>query len=398
MSGTGLIFHEHFLDHDPGPAVVGTPPQPYPYMDPEQHVEHPRRVGRINELIQLSGLDEQLTRVRFSPATLDQVALFHTREYIQHVLDVTIVDGGGDVGSGARVTRGSFEIALLAVGGAIAAVEEVASGRLDNCYALIRPPGHHAVAEQGMGFCVFGNVAIAALHALEEGLAERILILDWDVHHGNGTQDAFYDDPRVLMISLHQEGLYPPDTGLVEESGSGAGEGHTVNVPLPAGTGDAGYTATIDRIVRPIARQFRPDLMIVSCGFDASRSDPLGRMLVSANGFRRMTRAAMELAEELCGGKLVLVHEGGYSQSYAPICGLAVIEELLGVSTDLLGISGQAMTDRLRPSREVGLDAERALGEVIEQQSRYWDLSGAGAAAPSTAGEPVTASRNGDGG
>jgi acetoin utilization deacetylase AcuC-like enzyme len=227
-----------------------------------------------------------------------------------------------------------------------------------------------------MGFCLFGNVAIAVKRALARGTAERVMVLDWDVHHGNGTQEAFYDDDRMLMVSLHQDGLYPENSGLVEDTGRESGAGRTVNVPLPAGTGDAGYMAALERIVWPIARQFDPDLIVVSNGLDASRSDPLGRMVITAGGYRRMIRATMNLADELCGGKLAVIHEGGYSQSYAPICGLASVEELLGIDsgiTDNLG--GQARANRMRPAYEVGLDVEQALAEVVATQSAYWQLS-----------------------
>jgi acetoin utilization deacetylase AcuC-like enzyme len=379
MSATGLVFHQHYLLHDPGVSVIGTPPRPYPYDDPEPHVEHPRRVGRVKELIDKSGLIEQLTPVAPRPADAEDVGLFHTRDYIRTVLDLSANQGGGDAGSGARLSRGSYEIALLAAGGGMAAIDAVLGGQVQNCYALVRPPGHHAVADMGMGFCIFNNVAVGALHALQRNGAERILIVDWDVHHGNGTQQAFYGDRRVLYLSLHQEGLYPADSGLVEQVGEGAGEGYTVNLPLPAGTGDAGYLAAFERVVVPIARQFAPDLVLVSCGLDASRADPLGRMVVSMEGFRRMTRYLKEVAADFAGGRLVVMHEGGYSQSFAPLCGLAVVEEMAGVRTAMDAYSNQELTDRLRPSREVGLDTERALNEIIDFQSRYWRLrSGVG--------------------
>ena len=381
-SDTGFIFHERFLQHDPGPAVVGSPPQPYPYLEPEAHVEHPRRVGRVKELLDQTGLTSKLRSLEFEAASLDDVALFHTQEYIDEVMELGTRDGYSDAGEGARLSRGSVEIALLAAGGACAAVDAVLDGSVARSYALVRPPGHHAVAHQGMGFCLFGNVAIAVKRALARGAAERVLIFDWDVHHGNGTQSAFVDDEQVLMVSLHQEGLYPENSGLLDETGEGLGAGYTVNVPLPAGTGDAGYLETFERVVAPIARQFRPDLIVVSNGLDASRSDPLGRMMVTAGGFRSLTRSTMALAAELCDGKLALVHEGGYSQSYAPLCGLAIIEELVGIDSGLADdLGGQARADRMRPAHEVGLDVERALAEVVATQAAYWELD---AAAPAT--------------
>jgi len=213
--------------------------------------------------------------------------------------------------------------------------------------------------------------------ALARGTAQRVVVIDWDVHHGNGTQEAFYDDDRVLMVSLHQEGLYPSDSGTLDEVGIGRGEGYTVNVPLPAGTGDAGYAAAVERVVLPIARRFRPDLVVVSSGLDASRSDPLARMVVTADGFRSMTRSAMALAGECAGGRLALVHEGGYSQAYAPLCGLAIFEELTGVRTEIGRLAMNDAIRRLRPTREVGLDAERAIAETLAVYGRYWEIAAA---------------------
>ncbi|MGI8552279.1 MAG: class II histone deacetylase [Dehalococcoidia bacterium] len=374
MSQTGLVFHDHYLAHDPGFAVIGTPPQPYPSNEPVPAFEHPRRVARVKELIDGSGLIDQLIDVPPRPAEAEDVGLFHTRDYIKRVLEISVLLGVGDAGQGARMTRGSYEIALLAAGGAMASVDAVLNGQVRKCYALGRPPGHHAVADMGMGFCIFNNVAVAALHALQRDGAERILIVDWDVHHGNGTQQAFYGNKQVLFISLHQEGLYPENSGLVAQVGEGAGEGFTVNLPLPAGTGDAGYLQAFERVVVPIAKQFAPDLLLVSSGLDASRMDPLGRMMVTAEGFRRMTRSMKEVADDFSGGRMVVMHEGGYSQSYAPFCGLAIVEEMAGVRTSMSDRSGQERADRFRPSYEVGLDTERALREIIEFQNRYWRL------------------------
>ncbi|MDA0270275.1 MAG: class II histone deacetylase [Chloroflexi bacterium] len=377
MPGTGLAYHPHLLLHDAGPALVGDPPEPYPYSEAEPIAEVPRRVGRIKELLDHFGVTPRLVPLDMGPASIDDVARIHTGEYIQRVLEISVKDGVGDAGQGARLTRGSFELGLLAAGGAIAAVEAVATGRVSNAYALVRPPGHHAISWRGMGFCLFNNIAIAAQKALDEGWAKKILILDWDVHHGNGTQDAFFQESQVLVINLHQDRLYPADSGYIDEVGEGAGTGFNVNVPLPAGTGDAGYLAAIERIVLPMAHQFAPDLILVSSGLDASRSDPLGRMVVSAEGYRKMTRVMMTLADELCGGRLALIHEGGYSQSYAPICGLAIIEELLGIRTPNGMLGTQVQADRLPPTHTVGLDAEAVLAKVLELQRQYWALPAA---------------------
>jgi acetoin utilization deacetylase AcuC-like enzyme len=308
MSQTGLVFHEHFLLHDPGPMIAGSPPRPYPYLEPEDHVEHPRRVGRVKELLDQSGLTERLRALEFEPASLDDVALFHTREYIQQVLTVSARDGYGDAGQGARLSRGSFEIALLAVGGACAAVDAVLDGEVANSYALIRPPGHHAMPTQGMGFCLFGNVAIAVKRAIAHGRIERAMVLDWDVHHGNGTQAIFRDDPTVFFASLHQWPFYPGTGGPDEQDET------TLNVPLAAGSGDDEYLDALDELVAPALARFEPELLLVSAGFDAHAADPLALMQVSENGFHELARRSAAYAP-----RVAAVLEGGYNLETLPV-------------------------------------------------------------------------------
>jgi acetoin utilization deacetylase AcuC-like enzyme len=228
--------------------------------------------------------------------------------------------------------RGSFEIAALAAGGAIVAVDAVVDGQVDNVYALVRPPGHHAMPDSGLGFCLFGNVAVAVMHGrIVRGL-ERVAVIDWDVHHGNGTEAAFYDDPSVLTISLHQDGCFPPGSGSVERIGEGGGEGFNINIPLPPGSGDGAYQAAFERVVLPAVRSFGPELVVVASGFDANGMDPLGRMLLHSNSYRWMTRQLLDVT----GGRLVLCHEGGYSTAVVPFCGLAVLEELSGIATEVV--------------------------------------------------------------
>jgi acetoin utilization deacetylase AcuC-like enzyme len=206
----------------------------------------------------------------------------------------------------------------------------VLEGRHRNAYALSQPPGHHCLPDFPNGFCLLANIAIAVEAALAEGLAARVAVLDWDVHHGNGTEAIFYDRPDVLTISIHQERNYPMDSGDAEDTGSGAGLGANMNIPLPPGAGHDTYLEAMERLVLPALARFRPDAIVVACGYDAAAIDPLGRMLASAETFRALTRAAMEAAEDLCDGRLVLVHEGGYSEVYVPFCGHAVLEELSG--------------------------------------------------------------------
>eukprot|EP00899_Mesostigma_viride_P010336 jgi/Mesvir1/19303/Mv10373-RA.1 len=240
--------------------------------------------------------------------------------------------GGGGAGDSAPFVRGAHEIACLSAGGVLAAVDAVMSGAVSNVYALVRPPGHHATAALGMGFCLYNNVALAALYLQQVHRVPKIAVVDYDVHCGNGTMDAFYDDDSVLVISLHQAGNYPLKTGRVDQLGRGRGEGYTVNVPLPPGSGSGAYRAAFDSVVTPALRAFRPDFILVSSGFDASYNDPLAAMILGSEDFRFFARTLCDLADELCGGRAVFAHEGGYSASYVPFCGVAVIEEMVGVT------------------------------------------------------------------
>lgn len=369
---TGLVFHDRYLQHNTGLAMVGSPPQSYPYAEPEPHVSSPRTVGRAKHLLDLSGLGAMLTPIAPRPASEEELLAVHTPAYVARVRAVAQA-GGGDVGIGAPLGPDGFAIAALAAGGVIAATDAVLTGMVENAYALVRPPGHHATPDQGMGFCIFNNIAIAARHAQRAYGLRRVAILDWDVHDGNGTQVAFYDDPAVLFISLHQEGLFPPDMGTLAQTGAGAGRGRTVNVPLPPGAGDAAYSAVMTRIVAPIVRQFAPEVLLISCGLDAGAFDPLGRMTLSSRGFRELTTVALALADECCGGRLVVAHEGGYSPTYVPPCTLAVIEELAGIATPWPD-PALARLQRARSHREVGLDAERALAEALDAQREFWSL------------------------
>ena len=214
-------------------------------------------------------------------------------------------------------------------------VDAVLSGTVDNGYALVRPPGHHAEPNLGRGFCIFSNIGVAMHHARHAHDIARAAVVDWDVHHGNGTQRVFYEDPGVLGISIHQDNWFPADSGHLHERGAGAGEGANINVPLPPGSGHDACVATFERVVVPALRRFRPELIVVASGFDACIYDPLGRMMATSTTFGQLTRIMLELADELTGGRLVLSHEGGCSEAYVPYCGLAVMEALAGVESSL---------------------------------------------------------------
>jgi len=327
---TALVYHERYLWHDAGSAASVIPAGEM--VEPGPHAESPERVRRINALIEVSGLGERVERLRPRAATLDELLRFHSEAYVRRVQELS--DGeGGDAGEYAPVGRSSYEIALLAVGGCLTAVDAVVDGRADNAYALVRPPGHHALADKGMGGCIFGNVALSAFHALVVHGLERVAVVDWDAHHGNGTQTAFYADPRVLTISVHQADCFPAGSGRVDETGEGAGRGTNVNLPLPPGSGTGAFEAAFERVVVPALDAHRPELLIVACGFDSSAWDPHARLMLHSAAYRALTRAMLGVADRHADGMLVVCHEGGYAPGYTPFCGLAVLEELSGVRT-----------------------------------------------------------------
>lgn len=291
--------------------------------------ESPETKRRLKNLMDVTGLTAELDVRSAPPATEAMLARVHPQEFLTNFKQVSDA-GGGEIGLRTPFGKGGYEIAALSAGLATEALRAVASGDLQNAYALSRPPGHHCLPDWPNGFCLLANIAIAIEEVKAQGLAQKIAVLDWDVHHGNGTEAIFYDRPDVLAISLHQEHNYPLDTGNVADRGTGAGLGANINIPLPPGAGHATYLSAMEQIVLPALRRFEPDLIVVACGFDAAAFDPLSRMLATADTFRQMTKQVMNAADTLCDGKLVLVHEGGYSEAYVPFCGHAVIEELAG--------------------------------------------------------------------
>jgi acetoin utilization deacetylase AcuC-like enzyme len=324
---TGLVCHERYFWHDAGSGAGFS--EVNPYAQPDRHPESPDSKRRFLALLEVSGLADHLTRIPPRLATVAELQYFHTPEYIDRVAAVS-ASGGGAVGDSATIGPGSFDIARLSAGGCIAAVDAVIGGRVRNTYALVRPPGHHAESNQGRGYCVFGNAVIAIRHAQRALGVGRVAVVDWDVHHGNGTETAFYDDPSVLTISVHQDRHYPIDRGHLSDTGTGAGAHTNLNIPLPAGSGHDAYLAAFDRVILPALRRYRPELIVITSGLDASAMDPLGRMMCTSETYREMTRRLLTVADECCDGRLVATHEGGYSNAYVPFCGLAVIETLSG--------------------------------------------------------------------
>jgi acetoin utilization deacetylase AcuC-like enzyme len=329
---TGWVYHELYMWHDTGRASSPGPERKW--LQAWEHYENPETKRRIRNLIEVAGLFDDLISLKPRMATEAEILRCHTPRYLESIREMSAADGG-DAGDGTPFSHGAFEIALLAAGGTITAMDAVLDGRVRNAYALVRPPGHHAEADIGRGFCIFGNVAVAIEHARAARGIQRVATVDWDVHHGNGTQKAFYRDPNVLTISMHQDNWYPRDSGAMSERGEGQGEGFNINIPLPPGSGHGAYLAAFERVVIPALLAHRPEVIVVPSGFDGGMFDPLGRMMCYSETYREMTRMVMAAADELCGGRLVLSHEGGYAPTYVPFCGLAVMEELSGVRSEV---------------------------------------------------------------
>ena len=335
---TAIVWDEAYAEHDTG-----------------GHPEGADRIATIVAYLEESNLWPQIDVVKPKPATEADVLLVHTRAHLEMIRRAA--QGGGHwIDADTHVSPRSFAIALLAVGGALTAVELWDEGEVP--FALVRPPGHHATPDRAMGFCLFNNVAIAAASLLQRGY-ERVAIIDWDVHHGNGTQAAFYDDRRVLFVSLHQWPHYP-GSGWFDECGEGDGEGFTVNVPLPGGCTDGDYAFAFANVVEPIVRQFAPQAILVSAGQDPHRDDPLGGMDVTDAGFAHMALHSLALAQELCEARLALVLEGGYDRRASA----AAVAAMLGALAD----------ERAHP---VGKPQQRAMAAVeraVDAQKAYWEL------------------------
>jgi acetoin utilization deacetylase AcuC-like enzyme len=291
---TGIAYNERFLGHDTGPG----------------HPERPARLSHLVRHLQSAGVWKEARQLIFDPAPVAAILGAHSEKHFSFVREEcrsgrTVLDGGD-----THACPDSCDIAMLAAGSVMSAVDAVMSGILDNAFCAVRPPGHHAESNTVMGFCLFNNVAIGARHAIRKFGLDRIALIDWDVHHGNGTQEIFYEDPSVFYFSLHQFPFYP-GTGSRDERGSGDGFEYTLNIPLPAGTGQAGYIGAFRRDILPALEAYRPELILLSAGFDAHRHDPLAGMLLDETSFAEMTALVMEAADTLCDGRVVSVLEGG---------------------------------------------------------------------------------------
>lgn len=293
------------------------------------HVEHAGRLVAILQRLTDAGMLERLHAIAPEPVTDAQLLTVHTPEYVDWLAEMALSSNGTTIGGDTYVLPESPFVARLAAGAALGAVDAVLGGSANNALVAMRPPGHHALPDRPMGFCLLANVALAARHAQTQYGVERVMIVDYDVHHGNGTQAIFYDDPGVLFVSTHRLPFYP-GTGRKDETGAGAGLGTTLNIPLRPGHGDPSFAAIYDDVVWPAARRFAPQLILVSAGFDAHWQDPLGGLTLTLDGYAALHRALVGMADELCGGRIVFVLEGGYS---LPV----LAEGVLDVARALLG-------------------------------------------------------------
>jgi acetoin utilization deacetylase AcuC-like enzyme len=344
----GVVQDPRFRDHCP----------------PRGHPEGPERLAAVGDAI--AERAEELESLPPRPAEDEELLRVHRRTHLARIAEGSR-RAPAHLDPDTYLSPGSLEVARLAAGGAIDLASAVARGEVAAGFAAIRPPGHHAEADRAMGFCLFNSVAITARTLQAEQGIDKILILDWDVHHGNGTQHVFEDDPSILYLSTHQFPYYP-GTGDANEAGRGRGLGSTVNVPMPAGCGDLEYVGALRRILVPVAARFRPEIVLVSCGFDAHHADPLASMELTAQGFAQMARTVRALAEDLCAGRLVFLLEGGYSATGLREGTGAVLDELLAARPEPISEAPQAP-----PGSMLG----EVVGQVADVHRRFFPDLGA---------------------
>lgn len=333
MSRTALYQNERCFWHSTGVQALFFPLDTWVQPPTGTYgADTPDSKRRLLNLAQASGIVDSLALPKADPASREDLLRIHPAEYLDRFQAVSAA-GGGDLGQLAPFSKGGYEIACISAGLAVGALDAVVAGQFANAYALCRPAGHHCLPDMPMGFCLLCNIPIAVEAARAKHGLGKVAILDWDVHHGNGTQHVYYDRADTLTISIHQDRCFPPGYSGADERGRGAGQGTNLNIPLPAGSGHETYLRAMRTIVLPALAAFRPDAIVVASGLDANAVDPLARMLLHSESFREMTRMTMEAAADLCGGRLVVVHEGGYAEAYVPFCGHAVLETLSGVRT-----------------------------------------------------------------
>ncbi len=346
---TGIVKDSRYLQHSAGFA----------------HPESPERLAAIYEMLDNPGMSWKFTEIEPRAATPEELAAIHSPSYIDYVAG-TEGEDSVMLDPDTVTSPETYQTAKLAAGGFCNAINNVITGDVDNAFAFVRPPGHHAEHDAAAGFCIFNNVAIGAMHAILKHNMQRVLIVDWDLHHGNGTQHSFYNDPRVLYFSSHQYPYYP-GTGGMDEIGRGSGKGYTVNVPLGGGAGDSEYVKIFRRILEPVAMEFNPELVLLSAGFDIYYQDPLGGMRVTPQGFAALMRILMNIADSCCQGRLVAVLEGGYHVQGLTKSAKAVLEEML----DEIHCSEEQLADYERSADD---EINSVISRVAKTIAPFWKL------------------------
>ena len=349
MNSTGIVRDERYIEH----------------ITDDYHPENPNRLRSIYGMLQQGDMEGCFTEIPPRFATREELEMVHLPSYIDMIASTS--------GQPARrldpdtvTSPKSYEAACLAVGGVLEAIEAVLQGKLDNAFALVRPPGHHAERNRAMGFCIFNNIAVGAKYAIQTHGLERILIIDWDVHHGNGTQNTFYEDPQVLYFSTHRYGFFYPGTGAPAEMGTGKGEGFTVNVPMSPGCGDAEYGNIFLHVLKPIALSYKPQIILISAGFDTYSRDPRGVMRMTEMGYARLANITMDIAQTTCGGKIIIALEGGYDLDGLATSVKAVLRELKG---DSIIDSAQCQENERNGYKKTHDELEKLKG----YHKRYWE-------------------------
>jgi acetoin utilization deacetylase AcuC-like enzyme len=354
MAETALIYSKKYMSHKTGP----------------RHPESPARLRVIMRELRKNRIIENTNCSVVEPETLSikDLQLVHTIDYIQQIKQFCSCNGGLLDKEDTVVSSRSYEVACLAAGGAVKAADIVTKGKYRNAFALVRPPGHHAGPDYPMGFCVFNNVALAASYLKKKFHLDRVLVLDIDAHHGNGTQDIFSRSNNVLYISLHEDPIEFPLTGFVDEVGKGKGKGYSVNIPLPYGTGDKIYLRAFNEIVVPIINQYKPQFVLVSTGFDNHYADPIGNLHLSAFTYTKIFDSVLEIAEKFCQGKVVAVLEGGYSLRFLGRMACAITAKMAKIPYNLKDkyTSGDVKVQRR---------GEKMIKQVKQMHSDFWNIN-----------------------